>query len=414
MPKSFGDLKSITMAMNMDISPNDELEKTEALDQQPWWLKLSENFNKELHLTDIHLKHKLKVQGSAAADGIVRIGLASAVLGAMTPHLLSSARVKRDIENLKFYGGFVDRGDRAAVFPKPRQGIKITRERLPHASYFPEGAQVELLSAPVTYEALNPNLRAAFAKSHQNIPATAQHWRHPDGPRPTLIFTHGFFADSARFNNVMFSLGWFFKKGYDILLHTLPFHGLRSRKFDLYSGIGFFSHGFAHMNECFLQGVYDLRVWMDYLEAQGVTAMGASGYSLGGYTTALVAECDDRLKFAIPNAPAVMLIDMILGWSPINIAIRNMMKKNGLSLSQMRHMTAVHCPLTWTPVISSDRLMVIGGAGDRFTSPQFVNALHTHWSSSDMHWFPGNHLMHMHQPDYLRVMKKFMDNACGI
>lgn len=142
------------------------------------------------------------------------------------------------------------------------------------------------------------------------------------------------------------------------------------------------------------------------------TTIGASGYSLGGYITALVASTDNRLKFAIPNAPAVLLIDMIKSWHPINLGMACIMKANQLSINDLRYLTAIHCPLTWHPVISADRLMIIGGAGDRFTSPQLVNTLHQHWPGSEMHWFPGNHLMHLHQPAYLRIMKKFMDKCC--
>jgi pimeloyl-ACP methyl ester carboxylesterase len=403
-------MKEMGMRMNTKVGAVKDAKKG----QPPWWLSIPETFSKDLHVTDIDVNHKLKVKGSAAVDGVLRIGLASAVLAAMTPNLLISSRMKKDLHHLEFYGDFVDRRDPEAVFAKPQTNVKIKRERVPYSRYLPKDAIVELLSTESTYQTLNPEIRAEYAKLHHNIPAVAQHWRHADGPRPTLIFTHGFFADAPWFNSMMFSLRWFFKQGYDILLHTLPFHGLRRRKADFYSGLGFFSHGYAFMNEAFLQGVYDLRVWMDYLEEQGVTAMGASGYSLGGYTTALVASADKRLKFAIPNAPAVLLIDMIKGWSPINLGMAYMMKKNGLSLTDLRYMTAIHCSLTWQPVISADRLMVIGGAGDRFTSPQFVNALHQHWVGSEMHWFPGNHLMHLHQPSYLRIMKKFMDKACAV
>lgn len=385
----------------------------QALRQQPWWLSLPESFNKTPYMTDVAIKYRLKVQALAAVDGVLRLGLACVVLAGMTPHLLSSRRVKTDIQHLGFYRDLVDQQDREAIFTRPSKAAQISRERLTHSRYFPEGAQVELLRTPSSYQTLNPALRSIFAKSHQHIPATAQHWRHPDGPRPTLIFTHGFLVDSARLNSMLFSLDWFYQQGYDILLHTLPFHGQRRRKADLYSGMGYFSAGFAFMNEAILQGVYDLRVWMDYLESQGITKMGAFGFSFGGYITALTASCDSRLKFAIADAPAVLLIDMILGWSPINLAIRHMMKSNRLNLTELRHMTALHCPLTWQPVLSPERLMVIGGAGDRFTSPQFVNMLYQHWSGSKRHWFPGNHIMHLNQPIYLRRMKKLMDQACA-
>lgn len=380
---------------------------------QPWWLSLPKRFNQQLHATEIDIEHKLKVKGSAAVDTLLRTGLASSVLGSMTPHLLSTDSVERDIRHLQFYGQFVESHDRQAVFPQPRRGLSVTHEPVAPASYLPPNAHVELLRVNSGYQTLNPALRETFARTHQGIPAVAQHWRHPDGPRPTLIFTHGFIANAFRFNSTMFSLSWFFKQGYDILLNTLPYHGHRRRNVDVFSGMGLFSGGFAHMNEAFLQGVYDLRVWMDYLEEQGVPAMGAAGYSLGGYATSLAASADERLKFAIPNAPAVLLIDMIMGWAPLGKVIRRMMKSNDLSLADLRYMTAVHCPLSWSPVISPDRLMVIGGAGDRFTSPQMVNALHNHWPGSHMEWFPGNHLMHFQQPSYLRLMKQFMDKACA-
>ena len=394
------------MSIN-NISVNDQ-----TLVQQPWWLSLPENFNQSRHMTDIDLKYRLKIQSAAAIDNILRTGLASAVLASMSANLFSAAKIKKDVHNLEFYADLVDRGDAKAVFQLPLKDIKITRERLAHSSYFPEGAQVELLRTPSTYKPLNPTLRAEFAQDQYQLPAVAQHWRHPDGARPTLIFTHGFLADAPCFNSLMFSLGWFFKQGYDILLHTLPFHGLRRRKVDIYSGMGLFSHGFSYMNEALLQSVYDLRVWMDYLETQGVTKMGACGYSLGGYTTALAACADSRLKFTIVTAPAVLLIDMIKGWGLLNLGLTQMMKSSGLSLADLRYLTAIHCPLTWQPVLAAERLMVIGGAGDRFTSPQFVNILHQHWFGSQMHWFPGNHLMHLHQPAYLRLMKKFIDQAC--
>lgn len=379
---------------------------------QPWWSRLPENLYQSLHVTDIDINHKLKIRGSAAVDGVLRTGVASAVFTAMFPSLFLPKKMKEDVQHLKFYTHLVDQGDPKAVFIEPIKDVKIVRERLPHARYFPQGAIVESVQTESTFQTLNPDIRDEYAKLHHNIPAVAQHWRHPDGPRPTLIFTHGFFADAYWFNSKMFSLGWFYKQGYDILLPILPFHGKRRRREDIYSGMGFFSHGFAFMNEAFLQGVYDMRVWMSYLEAQGVTTIGASGYSLGGYITALVASTDNRLKFAIPNAPAVLLIDMIKSWRPINLGMACIMKANQLSINDLRYLTAIHCPLTWHPVISADRLMIIGGAGDRFTSPQLVNTLHQHWPGSEMHWFPGNHLMHLHQPAYLRIMKKFMDKCC--
>jgi len=58
--------------------------------------------------------------------------------------------------------------------------------------------------------------------------------------------------------------------------------------------------------------------------------------------------------------------------------------------------------------------MVIGGAGDRFTSPRFVRLLHEHWPGSHLHWFPGNHILHLDQRAYLKRMRSFMDRAVAV
>lgn len=59
-------------------------------------------------------------------------------------------------------------------------------------------------------------------------------------------------------------------------------------------------------------------------------------------------------------------------------------------------------------MLPPENLLIIAGAGDRFTSPRFVHLPHRHWSGSDI-WFHGNHLLHLRQGQYLRLMKKFMD-----
>ena len=61
----------------------------------------------------------------------------------------------------------------------------------------------------------------------RNRTAWAQHWRHHDGPRPTLVVIHGFMADPYWVNSRFLALPWFYKQGYDILLYTLPHHGRR-------------------------------------------------------------------------------------------------------------------------------------------------------------------------------------------
>jgi pimeloyl-ACP methyl ester carboxylesterase len=377
----------------------------------PWWQQLPEDFHLSVQETDIDHRHALKIKGTAALDIVLRTGLATAVLGAMAPNIFSSERLRRDMALMPFYAELADHGDPALVFATPPDDIPIQRSKAPLLGYRPGSIPCELLTFTSPYRTLNPAVRADYASHHANHQVYAQHWTHPSGPRPTLIFTHGFVADSYALNSIGFSLRWFYKKGYDILLYTLPFHGYRQGRLHPFSGFGYFANGFAQVNEAMLQSVHDLRILMNYLQARGVPSMGASGLSLGGYITALTACADDRLAFAIPNAPVVCPIDMLMEWAPLSHVFRYALPRLGLSVTQMRHLSAIHSPLNYAPQLPADRLLIIGGAGDRFTAPRYVKLLHEHWAGSQLHWFPGNHVLHLHQGSYLRLMRQCMDRC---
>ena len=45
---------------------------------------------------------------------------------------------------------------------------------------------------------------------------------------------------------------------------------------------------------------------------------------------------------------------------------------------------------------------------DRLAPPEQAEILWNHWDRCAFHWFPGNHVLHVSQPDYLRRMTRFM------
>lgn len=379
----------------------------------PWWEKLPEDYYRSPQSTELDAEHPGKVYGAAAMDYVLRTGLASLVTVAMAPRLLSSANMRRELSLLKFYSDMADRADPAEVFAAPPRHVRMDQAPTAWPAYRPKGIPSRSLRFTSPYVAVNPALRAAYGFHRQNHNVAAQHWIHPDGPRPTLIFTHGYMLDSYGLNSAMFSLRWFYEKGYDILLYTLPFHGYRKGFLHPFSGFGFFANGFAHLNEAMLQSVYDLRILMNYLEDTGVRKMGISGLSLGGYISALTACADSRPAFVVPNAPAVLLTDMAREWAPMSTIFGHVMPRNGVRLQDQRHYMAIHTALTYKPMVDPRRVLIIGGAGDRFTSPRYLKLLHEHWTGSQIHWFPGNHIMHLKQGDYLRFMKQFMDDCCA-
>ena len=120
------------------------------------------------------------------------------------------------------------------------------------------------------------------------------------------------------FNGLFFSLPWFYRSGYDVLLYTLPFHGRRAERFSPFSGYGYFSHGMSGFAEAMAQAVHDFRSVIDYLESTGVDRIALTGMSLGGYTRALLAAVETRLQAVIPNVPVVTPESAFDDWFPAN------------------------------------------------------------------------------------------------
>lgn len=376
-----------------------------------WWDSLPADFHRRPFSPPVARRHGWKIAAAAGADIAIRTGAALLVGTALAPRVLAGDGLRGELATLNHYRDLVDHADRDTIFPRPPAGVVIESRDAPGLAYHPPGIPHRILRFTSPHVASNPAIRDAYAQHEHSHQTVAQHWYHPDGPRPTLVFLHGFLADQYWFNSMMFSLRWFWQQGYDVLLPTLPFHGLRRAPLDPFSGFGLFAHGLANFSEAMLQAVCDVRVLIDWLLARDTPAVGISGLSLGGYLSSLTASVDDRLAFCIPNSCVVSPVDMMLEWAPMSWFGHRMLAGGNPSLRDLRHGFAVHCPLTWQPRLPPDRLLIIGGAGDRLVHPRHIDLLHRHWQGSALHWFPGNHMMHLHQRDYLRLMRDFMHDC---
>lgn len=372
----------------------------------PWWERLSEDFWQQADGTELDARHPLKVHGSAGVERIMRTSLSATVCAAMAASLAKRGRVREEFQALRFYEPLARAGDPSKVFLPPPKGIPITAHELP-------GSDIRRLQLSFTspFQPLNPYARPQFAAMQRNASAHAQHWCHGDRPRPTLIVIHGFAADPYWLNAHALSLRGFYRRGYDILLFTYPHHGRRAERGDWFSGQGLFGRGLVSFNEAPLHAIHDLRVFIDYLQGQGVRQIGVAGISLGGYTAALLAAVDDRLAYCIPIVPAVSPVDVFLEWQPTGMLLSRLMRSQGLGVAEMRSLLAVHNPLTYTSPMDGRRMLIIGGAGDRVTMPRHLRLLQQHWPGSELHWFPGNHVLHLGRGVYLKRMAELMDRC---
>lgn len=346
------------------------------------------------------------------ADIALRTAIASLLSATMVPTMLgtalrrSEARAERD--HLRFYAELASTKDPELAFPAPTSEPRISsRPANPVAEWIAKGS-VHNIRFKSSFEAVNPALREQCRGYVRNNVVRAQHWRHDDGPHPTLCVIHGFMGSAYLFNGLFFSLPWFYRSGYDVLLYTLPFHGARAERGSPFSGYGYFSHGFAGFAEAMAQAVHDFRSLIDYLDFTGVDRVALTGMSLGGYTSALIACIDDRIQAVIPNVPVVTPDKTVDEWFPANFMVRLRDRMAGADDELAYAATMYPSPLNYRPLVPKDRRLIITGLGDRLAPPEQAEMLWEHWDRCAFHWFPGNHVLHISQPDYLRRMTRFM------
>lgn len=352
------------------------------------------------------------VDSSAAADIGLRTAISTVVGAAVLPTVAATAvrrsETRRERENLAFYAELAARQDPVASFPAPSAVPEVSsRPANPVAEYIARG-NVANNRFRSTFQPINPALRGQWKRFRRNNIVRFQHWRHSDGPRPTLCVIHGFMGSPYLLNGLFFSLPWFYKCGYDVLLYTLPFHGRRAERLSPFSGYGYFAQGMTGFAEAMGQAVYDFRTILNWLQDNGVERTALTGLSLGGYTSALVASADDRLEAVIPNVPLVTPESAFDDWWPASKVVELGRVVGGISREESYSGFAYHSPLNYQPLAPKDRRLIITGLGDRLAPPDHAVALWEHWDRCALHWFPGNHVLHVSQPEYLRRTHRFL------
>lgn len=360
----------------------------------------------------LSLQQRLIVDASAFVDLGLRTAAASLVGVAMVPPVLAMAARGRQAaterDSLRFYAELAAQRDPRASFPAPTTLPRVSsRLANPIAEWIARG-NVHNISFASSFEPINPAMRDTWGGLSRNNIVRAQHWRHDDGPRPTLCVIHGFMGSPYLLNGLFLSLPWFYRSGYDVLLYTLPFHGQRAERSSPFSGYGYFSHGISGFAEAMAQAVHDFRSVIDYLEHTGVDKFALTGISLGGYTTALLAAVEPRLAAVIPNVPVVSVEAEMEEWFPANKLFALGQRLGKVGRDELAAAMQYHSPLNYAPLVAKDRRLIITGLGDRLAPPEQSEMLWEHWDHCGLHWFPGNHVLHVSQPTYLRRMTKFL------
>ncbi len=376
-----------------------------------WWEELESDFARRPEGFELALYDRLRVGATASVDMVLRTAGASMISSMALPLGYNPIELRKAMRDTELYGEIAESADATRFFATPPSGVRVRSKKgrwLPR--FEPDDGTCEALSFDSPFQPVNPRQHKPYLKHKANRVAHARMLRHRgDEPRPTIVAIHGFTADWYLINEWFFALPWFYRMGCNVVLFTLPFHGPRQTRFSPFSGHGYFAGGSSRLNEAVAQSVFDFRILFDWLQRErGAEQIGVTGLSLGGFTAAMLASVEDRLAFAIPNVPVVSLADLVLEWQPIGLLLRGALATTGMDFADVRRMVAVSCPLTYAPVLPPERLMIVGGVGDRLAPPKHSRILWDHWDRCRIHWFPGSHIIHMDRGAYLTEMARFM------
>lgn len=303
------------------------------------------------------------------------------------------------MEVASHYGG-EHLGSPSAFFPEP-PAPEIRATRMAGRA----GADhIIELSFPSTYQPFLPQFREELASYPENLTARARIYAHRE-PRPAIICLHGWGGGAWWVEERAFPVAYLNRIGLDVVLFQLPYHGERTPRLSSRSGSLFPSQHVVRTNEAFGQAIWDLRGLAHYLRDRGAPAVGVTGMSLGGYTSALWASVDDGLAFSMPMIPAVSMSALMWRHGKTSPA-RRRAEKVGISRELLDEVFAVHAPLTRPVKLPPERLLIVAGRGDRITPPDQAKSLWRHWGEPELHWFPGGHLAQVGRGDGFRAVRR--------
>jgi hypothetical protein len=234
------------------------------------------------------------------------------------------------------------------------------------------------------------SLRDKYMAVRENRTCVARWYRHTHGARACAVLLHGYMGGNFTLEERMFPVRKLFAGGLDVVLTVLPFHGPRR---DLRRGLrgpAFPSSDPRFTIEGFRQLVLDHRALFSYLEREGAGTLGVMGTSLGGYSSALLATLEPRLRFAVLFIALGSIGDFIHGHGGLPGAPAQQTELHGLLQRAQRVISPIERP----GLLPSDRIVVIAGELDRVTGLRHSQLLAQHFGVS-VHTFPGGHILQL-------------------
>ena len=196
------------------------------------------------------------------------------------PHL-SDTTLQEYVDYHSIYSQqrFLD--DPASAFPPPPKGHEVVERATRRRSWDPKTANLASIDFDSPFQTIDARFRDVYAALEPNERVESRAWFHKKGPRPVVIFLHGFSTPDYRINAMWFSAQKFYAAGLDVVFMNLPLHGGRTPKSAAYHGTALIHPSLWRMSEAAAQGIMDLRILIAHLLKRGSSKVGIMGYSWG-------------------------------------------------------------------------------------------------------------------------------------
>jgi dienelactone hydrolase len=340
------------------------------------------------------------------AEAAVAATIAPLVDGAVKTALLSRSRASRARSSAESLGpreraqalrAIAALYDRTEHFAQPETFFGSREAIRPALTQVRRGRGHEVVDATWTSErpTFAESVAEAYGAIRANRTAHARLFRAAGRGRPIIVLIHGYLGGVHAIEERAWPIEAFVKRGLDVALFVLPFHGPR--------GDGrrpkFPGSDPRITNEGFRQAIFDLDTLVGYLRESGAAHVGAMGMSLGGYTTALAATTIADLDFAAPFVPLASLADFARDDGRFVGSDEDRDEQHRL----LENAHAVVSPLARSARTPRDRLLVFGSARDAITPIAHAQKLADHFGAP-LTRMPGGHLVQVGRGDAFRAL----------
>jgi len=305
-------------------------------------------------------------------------------------------RMERLAAIRELYGAPALVSDPDAFFPRP----PAVAVRGKHVRELPSGGECLQIEWATASDPFDPGVRERYVAHAPNRTAHARLYVKGRG-RPAVIVVHGYLGGQWALEERAWPMEWLQKRGLDVAVAVLPFHGLRGRP---EGGAPPFPGADPRFtNEGFRQAVADLRVLIAHLRERGAPSVGMMGMSLGGYTTSLMATLEPDLSFAAPLIPLASLADFARDQGRLGAGPKATEQHAALEAANF-----VVSPLARPARLPASRMLVVGAEGDRVTPVAHAERLAKHLGAPLMR-AAGGHLVQLWRREAFRAVRAMLE-----